>query len=271
MAEYIENTIRFGWLNYDEMIEAINSGYLNEYDICFTKDTHEQYIIDGKLNPTSIKSRLRIYASVESAITDINSTKQTYAGEILSIRDGEKFIAYVVNQFADGSYYITPVCSDGQVDYNDLQNVPIINIEGTVTNPINLLELEDGYYKVTGHFISPSTGNDITSLVGNIIIIESSVDGKIIKRIGTDKIFDYIVDFEGNVKVDKYATDEYIKAQGFATEEYVSIQMTALKVTLEEYVREYVATTCTLLIKHILEDELDARYAQDKDIENLFN
>lgn len=271
MAEYIENQIRFGWLNYEEMVEAIENGDLDQFDICFTRDTHEQYLIDSKLNPVSIKSRLRIYASVEAAIEDINSTNQTYSGEIISIRDGEKFIAYVVNQFADETYYISPICSDGQVDYNDLQNVPLVNIEGTVANPINLLDLDDGFYKVTGHFISPSTGKDITSIVGNIIIVESSVGSKTIKRIGTDKIFDYVIASDGSIKTEKYATDEYIKSQGFATEEYVENQMVALKASLEEYVREYVATTCTLLIKHMIEDELNMRYSTDQDIKDLFN
>lgn len=269
MAEFVENNIRFGWLNYAEMLEAIEEGSLDQYDICFTKDSHEQFIINKNLEPISIKSRLRIYSSVEAAIEDINISKQTYAGEILSIRDGEKFISYVVNQFNDGQYYISPICSDGQVDYNQLQNAPIKNVDGTVTSPIVLANLEDGFYKVTGHFITP-VGNEVTSLVGNFILIETFIDGKRIKRIGDNNIFDYTIDIDGNITSDKYATEQFIKEQGYVTEDYVDAQMEALKLLLEEYIKQYVETTCTLLIRHIIEDELDARYADESDIQELF-
>lgn len=32
MAEYNESQIRFGWLEYQEMIDAIADGSLNEFD-----------------------------------------------------------------------------------------------------------------------------------------------------------------------------------------------------------------------------------------------
>ena len=72
MAEYNEQNIKFGWLTKEEMLQAISDGKLNQYDICFTKDTHEEYIINSSLEPISIKSRLRIFSSVDVAIEEIN-------------------------------------------------------------------------------------------------------------------------------------------------------------------------------------------------------
>lgn len=270
MAEYNENLIKFGWLTKDEMLSAIQNGDLNEYDVCFTKDTHEEFIINSKLEPISIKSRLRIYGSVEAANQDINEDKTlTYPGEILSIRDGEKFIAYVVNEL-DGEYFVTPVYADRMIDYDNLTNTPIKNLDGTVTNPITLTDLDDGFYKVTGHFITPN-GNEVTSIVGNYIIIETTgLNNKIIKRINSNSIFDYIIEND-TVKINKYATEEYVKNQGYITEDEVDIKISALRISLEEYIKEYVEVTCTLLIRHLIDDELNMRYSTEEDIEKLFN
>lgn len=270
MAEFNEQNIRFGWLTKAEMLQAITDGNLNAYDVCFTRDTHEEYIINSKLEPISIKSRLRIYGSVDAATQDINEDKSlTYPGEILSIRDGEKFIAYVVNEL-DGEFFVTPVYADRMIDYNGLQNAPIINLDGSVTSPIILADLEDGFYKVTGHFIAP-TGTEVTSIVGNYIIVETDgLHSKIIKRINSNSIFDYKIN-NGEVVVDKYATEEYVKQQGFATKDYVDTTVAALEISLQEYIREYVEVTCTLLIRHLIDDELNMRYSTEEDIENLFN
>lgn len=270
MAEYTESQIRFGWLTKEEMFSAIQNGDLDKYDVCFTKDTHEEFIINSKLEPISIKSRLRIYGSVDAATQDINEDKTlTYPGEILSIRDGEKFIAYVVNEL-DGEFFVTPVYADRMIDYNGLQNAPIKNLDGSVTEPIILTDLDDGFYKVTGHFVIP-TGNEITSLVGNYIIIETTdLYTKKIKRINNDSIFDYVITND-EVAVNKYATEEYVKEQGYATENYVDEKVVALEISLQEYIREYVEVTCTLLVRHLVEDELNMRYSSEEDIENLFN
>lgn len=270
MADFNEQQIKFGWLTLEEMTTAIAEGNLDAHDVCFTKDSHEVYLISKDLEPISIKSRVRIYATVESAIADINTTSQTYEGEILSIRDGDKFIAYVVNKFEDGDYYVTPVYSDTQIDYDGLQNTPITNLNGTLENPIVLADLDDGWYKVSGHFSTPD-GKSFNSIVGNYIIVEQTdVSTKVIKRINTKNIIDYTID-NGVVSKDKYATEKFIEDKGYATTDYVDSSIAALQVTMEDYIQNYVATTCTLLIKHMISEELDQRYADNSDITDLFN
>lgn len=269
MADFNEQNIKFGWLTKPEMLVAIQNGDLDAYDVCFTKDTHEQFLISSTLEPISIKSRLRIYGSVDSAIADINETTETYVGEILCVRDDSKFISYIVNQFDDGKYFISPICSDGQVDYNDLQNAPIKNLDGTVTNPVIIADLDTGHYKITGHFITPS-GTEVTSIVGNYFIVEQeSVNTKVIKRISTKSVIDYTIK-DGNVTANKYATEKYIKDQGFVDKAYLDEALEAFRIATEKYIHDYVEVTCTLLIKHIIDDELNLRYAKKEDIEELF-
>ena len=270
MAEYSEQSIKFGWLYKEEIEQAIASQDLNAYDIVFTKDSHEQFLISSSLEPIPIKSRVRIFSSVDTAIEEINKTSSTYNGEIVSIRDGEKFVAYVVNQFNSGQYYISPIYSDEMIDYNQLQNVPLKNIEGTVTNPIVLADLEDGFYKVSGHFIVP-TGNEVTSIVGNIIVIESfSLTEKTIKRISNNSIFDYILKDDGTYTFQKYATEQYVQEQGYVTEVDVDIKLEAFKASMEEYIENYVDKTVSLLIKYMITQELATRYSTEQDIQDLF-
>ena len=269
MAEYTENLIKFGWLTYEKMLQAISNGDLNAYDIVFTSDSHEQYLIGENLIPISIKSRIRVYGSAEAAIEDIRNSSCSYVGEVISVRDQDKFIAYTVNQFNNGDWYISPVYSDKQIDYNLIQNTPIKNIKGSVTEPIIIKDLEDGQYMLTGHFITP-IDTTTSSIVGNYIIVDSEVGKKKIKRICSDVIIDYVVESNGNVTSDKYATEKYIEEQGFATTVEVDNKLVAFKVTMEKYIEDYVKNTVTLLIQHIVDETLDSRYAQNSDITELF-
>lgn len=261
--------IQFGWITKQEMLNAIEEGVLDQFDICFTRDTHEQYIINAKLEPVPIKSHVRVYGSVEAAISDIQNTSNTYVGEIISVSDGDKFIAYVVNQFDDGTYYIAPAVSDSQIDYDKIQNIPIVNLEGTTDEPVILSELNNGYYKISGHFITPD-GVEVTSYVGNFIIVNSDIlSGKQIKRISSKNIVDYSITDE-QVTSSKYITEDYIKDNNITTTDYVDNAVTVLKNEMEKYIQNYVATTVTLLIHQIVNDEIDARYSTENDIESLF-
>lgn len=42
MAES-NNRVKYAYLNYNEISERLRIGDIDEYDVIFTKDTHEQY------------------------------------------------------------------------------------------------------------------------------------------------------------------------------------------------------------------------------------
>lgn len=265
MADMEQSLVKFGWLTYSEMIQAISDKLLSAYDVCFTKDSKEIYIISSTLSPIPIKSKMRVFASVEIANNSINTTPQTYAGELVSIFVNEKFVAYIVNQNQDQTYYVAPVDNDRQISYDELINAPITNLKGSVEDPVELSSLANGFYKVTGRFITPDN-HTIVSYVGDYVIVEDSQ----IKRISATEIIDYVISGD-TVTKSEYTTKEYVLAQNYATETYVTDQISAMQAYLEEYIREYVTTTLTALVKYIVTQELDTRYTPDSEIYKLFN
>ena len=68
----------------------------------------------------------------------------------------------------------------------------------------------------------------------------------------------------------KYITDEYLELNGYAKTDYVNSAIAALDCVTHKELEKYVADTCTLLIKHILDEELSLRYSTNQDITNLF-
>lgn len=265
MAETKENLVKFGWFTCDEMSRAISDKLLSAYDVCFTKDSKEIYIISSTLSPIPIKSKMRIFENEDIANTTINSTPQTYAGELVSIFKNEKFVAYIVNKNESGSFYVSPIDNDRQISYDELINAPIINLTGTVTSPVDLASLENGFYKVKGKFITPDNIT-VTSYVGDYVIVEDEN----IKRIGSTEIIDYVIT-NNTVTKSEYTTKEYVLAQNYATETYVSDQISAMQAYLEVYIREYIRTTLTELVRYIVIQEIDNRYTSDEEIYKLFN
>lgn len=263
--EYEQSLVKFGWLAYDEMLQAIRDHLLKAYDVCFTKDTKEIYILSSTLSPIPIKSRMRVFGSIEVANANINTTAQTYEGELVSIFVNEKFVAYIVNKKQDGTYYVAPVDNDRQISYDELVNAPITNLNGTVEEPVVLSSLANGFYKVVGRFVTPDN-HTIVSYVGDYVIVEDSQ----IKRISATEIIDYVIS-NNTVTKSEYTTKEYVLAQNYATETYVTDQISAMQAYLEEYIREYVTTTLTALVKYIVTQEIDSRYTPDSEIYKLFN
>ena len=264
---YDSSMIKMGWLKYQEMIDAITSGDLGEYNICYTKDTKEQFIINSERKPVPIKSRLRVYVSPEAAEIDINSTSQTYEGELVSIKKGTAFVAYIVNKdTSTDKYVVTPVDNERLINYDELSGIPIVNLQGTVGSPITVTLLEEGYYKIKGRYITPK-GVEKVSYVGDFVLVDSNEK---IKIITTTDITDYTVE-NNAVTEDKYTTRSYIESLDYVTNSELTEQIAALQLSLREYIREYVQETCTLLVIHLIDDELNRRYATSEQIHSLFD
>lgn len=264
---YESSLIKMGWLKYQEMIDAISHGDLEKYNVCYTKDTKEIYIINAELQPVPIKSKLRTYPSPEVATTDINSTVQTYAGEIVSILKGNAFVAYIVNlDSSTNKYFVTPVDNERLIDYDELTGIPIVNLKGTVGSPVIVTSLEEGYYKIKGRYINPK-GVEVNSFVGDFVLVD--LNNKI-KIITTTDIKDYTI--ENNMVIeDKYTTSSYIESLDYVTNTELTEQIAALQLSLREYIREYVQETCTMLVRYLIDEELNKRYATSEQIHSLFD
>ena len=87
----------------------------------------------------------------------------------------------------------------------------------------------------------------------------------------SDVIVDYTINNNGEVTSDKYATQQYIENKGYVTNDSLDTKLEAFKMTMQEYVEDYVETTVSLLIRHIVSEEISSRYSTNQDIQDLFN
>lgn len=85
---------------------ALANNQINDNDIVVTSDTHEMaYITDDK-ETKYIKSRNLLFDSVPSAITTLNSSTDTYAGQIVMIKNKYgSYDPYTVQNSTNGTGY----------------------------------------------------------------------------------------------------------------------------------------------------------------------
>ena len=100
---------KFGFLAYDDMIARIADGALDQYDIVFSKDTKQVFIINENLEPIAMHSKVYVYESVEKANEALNTNPDTYEGQVVSILNGDVYYGYIVNKDAKGTYYVKPL------------------------------------------------------------------------------------------------------------------------------------------------------------------
>lgn len=261
--------LTFGYLKQDEIQKALNKNLIDKWSVVYTSDTKRQFLIDDKLDIIPIKSKVPVFSSKQEAIVTLNQESSTYEGEIVSILNGTRFEAYIVNRDSINSrFVVNPLSEEVDIDYDKLNNIPIINISGSITEPIDLATLSDGMYKIN-YFISPSTKKTISSYIGNIIFVETSNDIKTIKRFTSNKIYDYVIE-GSNVSVKQYITEDFLKENNYITESDVDEKLEAFEILFNQKVEEYVNDKVRLLVIHVVSEELDNRYAKNEDITEMF-
>ena len=270
---------KWAYLPYDSIQPKIDEGILDQFDVIYTSDSHENLIITPDLTLWSVRSRIYTFDSVADANTALNTNTDTYKGQIVSILNGDKYTAYVVNQDPNGVYFATALSADN-IDYNTLGNRPIENLVGTLDSPIMVSNLDTGMYKVKGQYKISST--DITTYLstdGDLFIIGESDTGKIIKRFTKDTIQDYVISDSG-VEKKTYITDKYLTDNGYSTTTYVDIKLAAFEETIKQDIRTYVEQTVedviTEKVDEIIDERLDAKLDErikgstDEEVQNFF-
>lgn len=270
---------KWAYLPYNSIQQKIDEGVLDAYDVIYTKDSHENVIITPDLTLWSVKSRIYTFDSVADANTALNTNTDTYKGQIVSILNGDKYTAYIVNQDPNGVYFATVLSADN-IDYNTLGNRPIKNLIGTLDIPIMISSLDVGMYKVKGQYKISAT--DITTYLstdGDLFIIEESATEKFIKRFTKDTIQDYVISDSG-VEKKTYVTDKYLADNGYSTTTYVDSKLVAFEETIKQDIRTYVEQTVEDVINEkvdeIIDERLDAKLDErikgstDEEVQNFF-
>jgi len=292
MADYGRHS-RFFFSSYREIQDHINAGTVNQWDIVLCSDTQEMLLVTDDFSLVPIQSRVYRFSSVASAESFLNSHKDTYPGQIISVLSSVtgSYQAYMVNQRSNGTYYIQSISvyNSSDLDYNTIGNRPIDNIGGTIEDPVVLSELEDGMYKIKGAYkISDQLETVFQNINNDLITIDTYEDGKAIKVISSSSITDYFVD-EEKVTRRSYITDEWIKEQGYLTDSEVDAKLQALNIITRdnalEYIRELVREGVESVVYDVVDEAMDATFNEKFDlrlsqklvmedqenIENLFN
>lgn len=275
-----QNRAKFGYLAYNDMLQKITDGVLDQHDIIFTKDTKETYIISSDLEPIALRSKVYVYNSKEDAIEAINNNTDTYVGQIVSILEGDTYRGYIVNKnskLRTNSYTVSPLTDISSIDYNTLGNKPIINKVGQSNNPIIISTLENGIYSISGHFKIAS--NDVTTHLNpnaTIFIVGHNDENISIKKIATKEIIDYTINDDLSTVINQYITSDYLKYNGYVTTSYVDEKLIALDFVAKEdmnvYVEELVLSVIDEKIVPIVDERIDKKIlgATDEQIKNLF-
>ena len=174
MAKYTDHS-KFAYMNYDEIQDGINSGTIGPYDLILCKDTREFILIKDDLSLASINSKVYRFSDVESAEKALNESLDTYEGQLVAIVYDNSYAAYIVNRNKNGKYYVTPLSSNGDIDYNTLGNRPITNLSGTLDSPIVIENLENGIYKIAGQYqLQKGAQTTYLSMSSNLFLVQHS-------------------------------------------------------------------------------------------------
>ena len=270
---------KWAYLPYNSIQQKIDKGILDSYDVIYTSDSHENLIITPDLTLWSVRSRIYTFDSVADANSSLNTNSDTYKGQIVSILNGDKYTAYIVNQDPNGVYFATALSVEN-IDYNTLGNRPIKNLVGTLDSPIMISSLDTGMYKVKGQYKVSAT--DITTYLstdGDLFIIEESATEKLIKRFTKDTIQDYVISDNG-IEKKTYIKDKYLTDNGYSTTAYVDSKLVAFEETIKQDIRTYVEQTVedviTEKVDEIINERLDAKLDErikgstDEEVQNFF-
>ena len=138
----VEQNVKLAYLTYDDMLKNLESGEIDQYDVIFSRDRLVTYLISENLKPIEFRSRVYVFSSVDEAEEKLNTSTDTYVGQVVSILYKNRFRGYIVNT-VDDKFTVAPLWEHpDQIDYDTLGNRPIVNIEGTLDNPIIVSELD---------------------------------------------------------------------------------------------------------------------------------
>ena len=276
----VQTRAKFAYLKYESMMlnlkdETLDSKKrLNAYDINFAPDTKECYVIAPDLTPWAIKSKVYTFDSIESANEKLNQNTDTYVGQVIAILYGNKYQGYIVNEDDNGKFYASPLYESSNINYDELGNRPIINLVGTLDEPIMVSDLETGVYKIKGQYkITDLEETIYLSASNTLFIVQKDTNVINIKKITSDDITDYSIigdSFVSNI----YITDKYLEENGYTTVSYVDSKVEAAKVLLEEELKIYISGMVESAMNDKLDEKIDEKindYIQPTDNEQITN
>lgn len=269
---------KFGFLTYDDMLSRIAEGKLDAYDIIFSKDKKQVFIVNENLEPVAMHSKVYVYESVEKANEVLNTNTDTYEGQVVSIKNGDVYFGYIVNKDDKGAYYVKPLYEHAEpIDYDTLGNKPIENKTGTYNNPVILNELPTGIYNICGKFkVTIDDEKEFLTGERRLVFINNMGTTSTIKVVTADGIENFVVK-DGNIISDRVITERSLKEFGYTTEAYVDERIRELDLVqrseVELYIQNYISKELETMIDEKINTALTKKLQPlgDDDVRGLFD
>lgn len=267
--------------------KALSRGVLKYPGLCYIQDekTIAWVTIENKLqyvkgdkqitNVKCIDSNLLFYSgddllfAYDISMTDedadhiVEEVKKTIGlDNYVKSSDLSKLLDDIIGNLEDKSTVVDYINS---LSYNKLTDVPIVNLTGTLTVPIIISDLDDGIYKVHGQMIIGGKNTTVQSSADEILYLvshDSDTSSTTITKIQGKAITLYFIQQDGEYKVDRYITEDWINNKDF---------MSAADV--KEYVNSIIETTVLEVLDEHLDTALDSKFSglNSDDINNMFS
>lgn len=235
---YINETQSLAWVTIDNEIK-----YINGTD----QITNVEYI-GGKLvffSGSKILYSYNISMSDEDAniiidkiITSLNMEQYIKADDMPQLLDN------IIGDLGDKTTVIEYIKS---LSYNNLTDIPIINLIGSLTSPVYITSLDTGVYKIKGQYVIGGNNQTVQSSSSDNFFIVSKEDSMTtITQVQSNSIKLFFIDLEGNCTTDRYITEEYINDKNFVTSDQ-----------LATYVQQVIEQTLLDIIDQKLNERFD--------------
>lgn len=202
-----QNT-KFAFIKKSNIQTKLSSGEIDNFDYVFATDTNELYCIDKNGEVQRVQSRIKVYSSISNANKALLEDRTIYIGEIVVVKTDE-YAAYIVVLDENGKNKLLPIST---TDYDSLENKPIVNLSGTVTEPIVLNELASGSYSINGQYKFKSEDVTVNMCMSKqIFYVYKNAENVVISHVTNKGINKYVIT-ENDVSLENYITDKDIES-----------------------------------------------------------
>lgn len=207
----------FAVASYGNIQSYVNDGKLTYPSYVFCKDKNTMVFIDKNLQIQDING------FNQSSIIEVEELPtENIQSNTFYICNGKGHL--LINNVLVPVFKELTTTESSLNNYDQLENLPVVNKYGEISSPIVLFDLENGSYSIKGQY--KVGGNIETVYVSSkdvTVLVDSDEEYKYITKISTKEICQYTFNLETqHIDTDKYATQSWILARGYATETYVN-------------------------------------------------
>lgn len=259
---YIKKDDTLAWITKNNEIMYIN-GDEQITDIRFKDQILSFYCNDKEIFSENISLPENVIEDTKNQILD-----QINISEYIKTSDLTKVLDSMVGDLK-GATSLTEYIDN--LNYNDLADIPIENLTGTLINAILVSELDDGVYKINGSYIIGGDYVTVKNSIGTIFLVSHDKENNVsITSLSGNKIETYNINKDGSCNNSQYITEKWVTDNEFikASEarEYIN---SVIQSSLSQVVKQEVSEQLFYALDENLGDYIS--YIDNKEIIRMFN